>query len=287
MLHAQTSLGRMPAAALGSRFKRTRAFVVRPAVRRTIRRVSFAFASLATLGIVWHYSVGTLFNPMLVASPAATFSKIGAMLASGELLLHVGVSLRRVLIGYVTGCALGILFGALIGRIRIIAEFVDPVVELIRPISPVAMVPLAMLWFGIGELSKYFIIIYATVIIVLLNTAAGVSRTPSTRIRAAYCLGATDYQVFRKVILPSAVPYILTGMRVALGFSFMGIVAAELIGAREGLGFLIMNSQLLLQTDQLFVGLLTLGVLGLVVDRIFRAILARSMRRYMRTDELI
>ena len=87
--------------------------------------------------------------------------------------------------------------------------------------------------------------------------------------------------MFRKVILPSAVPYVLTGMRVALGFSFMGIVAAELIGAREGLGFLIMNSQMLLQSEQLFVGLLSLGVVGLLVDRVFRAILSRSMRRYL------
>jgi ABC-type nitrate/sulfonate/bicarbonate transport system permease component len=151
----------------------------------------------------------------------------------------------------------------------------------------VALVPLAMLWFGIGESSKYFIIIYATIVVVLLNTAAGVSRTPEMRIHAARCLGATDFQLFWKVILPSAVPYILTGMRIALGFSFMGIVAAELIGAREGIGFLIMNSQMLMQTSQLFVGLLTLGILGLIVDRIFRALLARSMRRYMRADELI
>jgi ABC-type nitrate/sulfonate/bicarbonate transport system permease component len=176
---------------------------------------------------------------------------------------------------------LGIAAGVAIGRIRLIRELTDPVLELIRPISPVAMVPLAMLWFGIGETSKHFIIIYATLIIVLLNTAAGVARTPITRIRAAQCLGAGDYQLLYKVVLPSAVPYILTGMRIALGFSFMGIVAAELIGAREGLGFLIMNSQLLLQTDQLFVGLLTLGVVGLIVDRAFRIVLARSMRRYM------
>jgi ABC-type nitrate/sulfonate/bicarbonate transport system permease component len=287
MLRVQTPPNKLGTARPCNRLQQVRAIVLRPSVRRALRKVSFAAASLATLGIAWHFSVGTLFNSMLVASPEATFAKIGKMLASGELLLHVGVSLRRVLVGYIIGCALGILFGAVIGRVRIVAEFVDPVVELVRPISPVAMVPLAMLWFGIGELSKYFIIIYATVIIVLLNTSAGVSRTPIMRIRAAYCLGATDYQVFRKVILPSAVPYILTGMRIALGFSFMGIVAAELIGAREGLGFLIMNSQLLLQTDQLFVGLLTLGVLGLIVDRIFRAILARSMRRYMRSDELI
>jgi ABC-type nitrate/sulfonate/bicarbonate transport system permease component len=287
MLRVQTPPNKLGTGRTGSRLERARAVVIQPSVRRAVRKVSFAVASLATLGIAWHFSVGTLFNSMLVASPEATFAKIGKMLASGELLLHVGVSLRRVLVGYITGCALGILLGAVIGRVRMVAEFVDPVVELVRPISPVAMVPLAMLWFGIGELSKYFIIIYATVIVVLLNTAAGVSRTPVMRIRAAYCLGATDYQVFRKVILPSAVPYILTGMRVALGFSFMGIVAAELIGAREGLGFLIMNSQLLLQTDQLFVGLLTLGVLGLIVDRIFRTIIARSMRRYMRSDELI
>ena len=137
------------------------------------------------------------------------------------------------------------------GRFWLAHELAEPVLELIRPISPVAIVPLAMLWFGIGEMSKFFIIIYATVIIVLLNTAAGVSRTP------------------------------VTGMRVALGFSFMGIVAAELISAREGPGFLIMNSQLLLQTDQLFVGLLALGVVGLLVDRAFRSILQRCTRRYM------
>jgi ABC-type nitrate/sulfonate/bicarbonate transport system permease component len=259
----------------------------RPRVRRSLRKLGFAIISFSVLLVVWHLSVGTLFNPVLVASPEATFTKIATMLESGELIRHVAVSLERVLIGYVVGCTLGIVLGAIIGRIKIAGELIDPVLELIRPISPVALVPLAMLWFGIGELSKYFIIIYATVIIVLLNTAAGVSRAPITRIRAAQCLGATNYQLFRKVVLPSAVPYILTGMRVALGFSFMGIVAAELIGAREGLGFLIMNSQLLLQTDQLFVGLLTLGIVGLIVDRVFRAVLARSTRRYMRSDELI
>lgn len=267
--------------------RKTHGPMLSPGVRRSARKFMFAIVSLGLLLVAWHFSVGTLFNSKLVASPEATFAKMSTMIASGELFLHVGVSLQRVLIGYVIGCAMGIILGAIIGRVRVVAELSDPILELVRPISPVAIVPLAMLWFGIGELSKFFIIIYATVIIVLLNTAAGVSRTPVARIRAARCLGATQYQLFRKVILPSAVPYILTGMRVALGFSFMGIVAAELIGAREGLGFLIMNSQLLLQTDQLFVGLLTLGVVGLLVDRVFRALLARSMRRYMQSDDLI
>ena len=258
-----------------------------PRARRNLRRFLCALASFGTLLAIWHFSVGTIFNSTLVASPEETFAKGISMLLSGELLRDIGVSLKRVLVGYVLGCAVGISVGAIIGRYRLVADFVDPVLELIRPISPVALVPLAMLWFGIGELSKYFIIFYATVIVVLMNTAAGVSRTPPTRIRAARCLGATEQQLFRKVVLPSAVPYILTGMRIAMGFSFMGIVAAELIGAQEGIGFLIMNSQMLLETARLFVGLLSLGIVGLIVDRAFRAILTRSMRRYMQSDELI
>jgi ABC-type nitrate/sulfonate/bicarbonate transport system permease component len=254
---------------------------------RFARQAMMAVISVGTVLLLWHLSVGTLFNPVLVPTPGATFAKAWSMMASGELFRHIAVSMKRVLIGYVVGSLCGIAIGAVMGRLWLARELADPLLELIRPISPVAIVPLAMLWFGIGEISKFFVIVYATVIIVLINTAAGVSRTPITRIRAARCLGASEYEVFIKVVLPSAVPYVLTGMRVALGFSFMGIVAAELIGAREGLGFLIMNSQLLLQTDQLFVGLLALGVVGFIVDRIFRAILARSMRRYMQFHDQV
>lgn len=250
-------------------------------LKRATRQTLMALISLGSVLLLWHLSVGTLFNSALVPTPAATFSKAWSMMVTGELFMHIGVSLRRVLVGYVAGCAAGIMLGAVIGRFWLARELADPVLEVIRPISPVAIVPLAMLWFGIGEVSKYFIIIYATLIIVLLNTAAGVSRTPATRVRAARCLGANEYEVFLKVVLPSAVPYVLTGMRVALGFSFMGIVAAELIGAREGLGFLIMNSQMLLQTEQLFVGLLSLGVVGAIIDRVFRTVLDRYTRRYI------
>ncbi|HLE92957.1 MAG TPA: ABC transporter permease [Sulfuricaulis sp.] len=250
-------------------------------LKRAIRQTLMALISLGSVLLLWHLSVGTLFNSALVPTPAATFSKAWGMMMTGELFMHIGVSLRRVLVGYVAGCVGGIMLGAVIGRFWLARELADPVLEVIRPISPVAIVPLAMLWFGIGEVSKYFIIIYATLIIVLLNTAAGVSRTPVTRVRAARCLGANEYDVFLKVVLPSAVPYVLTGMRVALGFSFMGIVAAELIGAREGLGFLIMNSQLLLQTEQLFVGLLSLGVVGAIIDRVFRIVLDRYTRSYI------
>lgn len=246
-----------------------------------LRQIVMAVISISTLLLLWHLMSKYVFNPVIVASPEKTFSTAWEMMQTGELFRHIGVSLWRVVVGYVIGCFFGIVLGALIGRIRLVRELTEPVLELIRPISPVAMVPLAMLWFGIGEMSKYFVILYATVIIVVLNTAAGVARAPVTRIRAARCLGANEYQVFVKVMFPSAMPFILTGMRVALGFSFMGIVAAELIGAREGIGFLIMNSRQLLQTEQLFVGLLSLGVVGAIIDRVFRTVLDRYTRRYM------
>ena len=137
-----------------------------PAARRVLWRLTCAAVSLTVVLVLWQLSVGTLLNAALVATPAATFSKAWSMIQSGELFGHVAISLRRVIIGYVTGCLLGIFLGAIIGRYRLVADFLDPVIELIRPISPVALVPLAMLWFGIGESSKYFIIIYATIVVV-------------------------------------------------------------------------------------------------------------------------
>jgi ABC-type nitrate/sulfonate/bicarbonate transport system permease component len=251
------------------------------ALPRVLRQMVMAVISIGTLLLLWHLSSKYVFNAVLIATPEQTFATAWEMMKTGELFRHIGVSLLRVLIGYIIGCFFGIVLGALIGRIRLIRELADPVLELIRPISPVAIVPLAMLWFGIGEMSKYVVILYATVIVMVLNTAAGVARAPVTRIRAARSLGANEYQVFAKVMFPSAMPFILTGMRVALGFSFMGIVAAELIGAREGIGFLIMNSRQLMNTEQLFVGLLSLGVVGAIIDRLFRSVLDRYTRRYM------
>ena len=130
-------------------------------------------------------------------------------------------------------------------------------------------------------MSRYFIIFYGVVIIMIMNTAAGVSATPNIRLNAARCLGATPHQIFRRIVIPSAVPYILTGMRVALGFAFMGIVAAEMIAAQSGIGYLIMQSRMLLRTDIMFVGLVTLGVLGAVIDGLFKLAIDRTMKRYM------
>ena len=140
---------------------------------------------------------------------------------------------------------------------------------------------LFIIWFGIGVMSRYFIIFYGVVIIMIINTTAGVAAGSNIRLNAAKCLGARRGQIFLRIIIPSALPYILTGMRVALGFAFMGIVAAEMIAAQSGIGYLIMQSRTLLRTDIMFVGLVTLGVLGAIIDGCFKLAIDRTMRRFM------
>ena len=147
------------------------------------------------------------------------------------------------------------------------------------------MIPLSILWFGIGEFSRYFIIFYATVVVVAMNTAAGVSTQPVSRARAARSLGASEAKVFTHVVIPTAIPQILTGMRVAVGFSFMGVVAAEMIGANSGIGYLIMQSRQMIEPERMFVGLLSLSVVGLATDRLFRFAVQWSSKRFTQYQE--
>lgn len=250
-------------------------------IRSALRSFAIAATSISLVIVGWALFVRYFAVSDLVPSPWDTASTASAMIANGTLFWHVIVSLERVLIGYAAGCVVGILVGTVIGRIKIAGQFAAPLLQLMRPISPVALVPLSIIWFGIGDLSRYFIIFYGVVIIMIMTTAAGVAATPNIRLNAARCLGAKPRQLFRRIIIPSAVPYILTGMRVALGFAFMGIVAAEMIAANSGIGYLIMQSRTLLRTDIMFVGLVTLGVIGAIIDGGFKIAIDRTMKRYM------
>jgi ABC-type nitrate/sulfonate/bicarbonate transport system permease component len=254
---------------------------MQPRLALLLKHAAITAVSISVAVFAWALFARYFAFPDLVPSPWETFGTGAQLLSSGALLNHVAVSLQRVLVGYAAGCAIGICIGAVMGRIEIVAQFADPLLQLMRPISPVALVPLSIIWFGIGDMSRYFIIFYGVVIIMILNTAAGVASTPNIRLNAARCLGARRSQIFRRIIIPSAVPYILTGMRVALGFAFMGIVAAEMIAAQSGIGYLIMQSRMLLRTDIMFVGLVTLGVLGAVIDGCFKLAINRTMQRFM------
>jgi ABC-type nitrate/sulfonate/bicarbonate transport system permease component len=238
-------------------------------------------ASISVAVIAWQLLSTFVFNPFLIPPPLAVAQAAIPMLLSGEILSDVSISMVRVLVGFVTGSLVGVVMGVLLGRIRLLHDLLDPIIELLRYLSPTAMIPIAVIWFGIGELSKYFLIFWGTYFIVLINTIAGVWRAPIARQRAAECLGANKLQIFILVVVPSAAPYIVTGMRIAMASSFMSIIPAEILAADSGIGYLLQKSSMLLQTNRIFVALLTICILGFVVDRIFRFIVDRTMARYM------
>jgi NitT/TauT family transport system permease protein/taurine transport system permease protein len=203
------------------------------------------------------------------------------MIKSGEIFRDIGISLVRVLIGFSLGSLAAIVMGVIMGRIRLINELLDPIIEVLRYLSPTAMIPIAVIWFGIGEQSKYFLIFWGTFFFVLINTVAGVIRTPLARQRAAQCLGANQFEIFLIVIIPSAIPYIITGMRVAMASSYMSIIPAEMLAAQSGLGHLLQVSGMLAQTDRIFVALAAISLLGFATDRLFRWLVHRTLNRYM------
>jgi ABC-type nitrate/sulfonate/bicarbonate transport system permease component len=245
------------------------------------RALLLSVSSLLFALLAWQVMSTYVFNPFLIPPPLEVARTALPMLASGEILGDVSISMTRILIGFLAGSLFGIALGVLLGRIRLLHDLLDPIVELLRYLSPTAMIPIAVIWFGIGEMSKYFLIFWGTFFIVLINTTAGVLRAPVARQRAAECLGASRLQIFALVVIPSGVPYIVTGMRVAMASSFMSIIPAEILAADSGIGYLLQKSSMLLQTNRIFVALLTICILGFVVDRMFRMFVERILARYM------
>ena len=250
------------------------------------RGILLSATSLLIAFFIWQLLSTFIFNPFLIPPPVEVIRTAIPMLMSGTTRTLFGEFAPNILtiedsLQARSGSLIGILFGVLLGRIRVLHELLDPIMELLRYLSPTAMITIAVIWFGIGEMSKYFLIFWGTFFIVVVNTTAGVWRAPVTRQRAAECLGANQLEIFLMVIIPSAVPYIVTGMRVAMASSFMSIIPAEILAADSGIGYLLQKSSLLLQTNRIFVALLTICLLGFVVDRIFRFLVERVLTRYM------
>jgi len=183
-----------------------------------------------------------------------------------------------VLEGFALAMVIALPLGVLMGVSTAVRGLVEPLIELLRPIPPIAFIPLAILWFGIGEISKVTIIAYGAFFPIFVNTMAGFRDVDRVHIRAAQALGAGRYEIFRDVVLPSAFPQMVTGARLGMGLAFIVLVAAELVAASEGLGYLINDARFSFRTDQIFVGMITIGVLGLVLNKM----LLEAERRLLR-----
>lgn len=226
----------------------------------------------AAIVIVWQLVVAlTNAHVAILPPPLLAAQTFVGLVASGELFVHVGASLGRVVSAWLLSAVVAIPLGLAMGRSKRLENIVDPVVELFRPISPLAWIPLAILWFGIGETGKIFIIFIATFFPILLNTVSGVKGVDPVLIRAGRVLGCdTDRALFHKVVLPAAMPTIVVGLRISFGTGWAAIIAAELVAAQVGLGYLIADGMEILRSDLVLVGMVTIGILGVMIDAVFR-----------------
>jgi len=201
-------------------------------------------------------------------TPPEVVSRAGTLLSNGTLQEDIAASLGRVFVGFALGTALAVPVGFLMGWYGIVRGLVEPWVQFFRTIPPLAIIPLAIVLMGIGETPKIFVIFLAAFLVCVISTFQGVVNVDRTLINAARVLGARDAGIFVRVVVPASTPFILVGMRVGLGSAWATLVAAELIAAQEGLGFRMQNAQLYYDLPTIFVGLITIGILGLLMDRL-------------------
>jgi ABC-type nitrate/sulfonate/bicarbonate transport system permease component len=228
--------------------------------------------AVVVIVIVWQLVIA-IFRPhvSLLPPPVIAAHEFWTLFASGELFLHTGTSLARVFSAWTITGAIAIPLGLAMGWSRRVERIVDPFVEIFRPISPLAWIPLAILWFGIGEAGKVFVVCVATLFPTLLSTIAGVKRIDPVLVHAGQVLGCTNQaSLFRKVIFPAALPSIVVGLRISFGTGWAAIIAAELVAARSGLGYLIANGMEILRADKVLVGMAMIGLLGVAFDALFR-----------------
>ncbi|MDX8495951.1 ABC transporter permease subunit [Mesorhizobium sp. VK22B] len=217
-----------------------------------------------------------LVSPVFLPSPVAVWTKFVVVASDGfvdaTLLQHIAASLWRVFAALIVAIAVGVPVGLAIGISRIGRGVFDPLLEFLRPLPPLAYLPLIVIWFGIGEPSKILVISIAMLAPVALSTAAGVRGVSRERIDAARSLGATRGQVVRHVVLPSALPSILTGLRIALGAGWSTLVAAELVAATRGLGFMIQSAAQFLVTDVVVMGILVIATIAFALEFVIRRV---------------
>lgn len=213
-----------------------------------------------------------LINAVLLPSPLTVWGALVDSLYDGSLIRHVAASMERVLVGVFLAAVVGLSLGVLLGRSSTVADYCKPIIEALRPIPPIAWTPLAILWFGIGNAPSYFLVFIGAVFPVFISTYSAVRNIERTQINAALCLGATPTMLVRDVLIPGALPVIFPGLRIALGVGWMCVVAAELIAAQSGLGYMIQQSRLLLQTHFVVAGMIAIGIIGFAMNAIMTLI---------------
>jgi ABC-type nitrate/sulfonate/bicarbonate transport system permease component len=238
------------------------AWLTRPAL------VVGALSLAVVIGLYWLMALRPGTNSALVPAPPAILAAFAGELQSGDLWINTLASLKRVVIGFGIGATLALVLGALAGWFRYWGYVLNPIIDALRPIPALAYIPLVIVWVGIGEPSRIIIIALAVFKPCVVNARAGMKEVAQIYVDAARTLGASRWRVFATVALPSAVPYFIAGLRTGVSTGFLALVAAELIAAPSGLGFMIQNAGQYFRTDVTIVGIIVIGLLGALLDQL-------------------
>jgi sulfonate transport system permease protein len=224
---------------------------------------------LLLLSLWWWGSRAGLWNPFLLPGPGRVLSSLGDLAASGDLARHASVSLGRVVGGFLLACSAALPLGIGLGLRPAWSRRLYPLLEFLRHVPPLAVLPLLILWFGIGEASKLAVIFMAAFFPLFLNALDGIRRCDPGLVEVGRTLGFPGGRILRRIVLPSALPSILTGLRLGLGYSWRALIGAELIAAASGLGYLIHDAESLSRPDVIVAGVLALGLVGSLSDHLF------------------
>lgn len=243
------------------------------------RVLPFVYAAVIIV-VIWQLVVtATKPDPSVLPPPLDVVTTFGQLLVNGQLALDTAYSVGRVVSAWLLSAIVAIPLGLVMGSSRRLERVVNPFVELLRPISPLAWIPMAILWFGIGESGKIFVVFIGTFFPILLSTIAGVKAVDPVLLHAGQVFGCSNRLIlFRRVLVPASLPSVVVGLRVAFGTGWAAIIAAELVAAHTGLGYLIANGMDILRADQVLVGMIVIGLLGFLFDTFFRYL----QRRYAR-----
>ncbi|MDD5016983.1 MAG: ABC transporter permease [Eubacteriales bacterium] len=246
---------------------------------RVFLKIFSAIISIGAFLLIWHIATNGTKLGELMPGPIelisslikSTYTNIGKYTIIG----HILFSLSRVLIAFTVGGVIGILLGTAMGWYKTAEAIFRPFYEMIRPIPPIAWISLAILWFGLGEIMKYFVIFLAAFSIITYNAFAGAQAVDPVLIGAAKMLGAKDSRIFRSIVFPSAVPYIFAGLHTAISASWATVVAAEMVRASEGAGWLIIQGMEMNNMIQILIGIIAIGIVGLLLSIIMRGVEAK------------
>lgn len=222
-----------------------------------------------------HYS--GIVNPALIPTPAQVARRFWQLMSNGKLPIDMLISTQRVLVGVVLGTLLAVPTGFVLGWNRSVHVFADPLINFFRALPPIALIPLVVVYFGIGEAAKVVILFYAAFFSGVIVMYEGISQISPIYIRVARTLGATDGEIFRRVIVSLSLPHILTAVRVELGVVWATLVASELIAAQSGLGAMIQNASSFFQLDVIYLGIICIGLIALIMDLILRKVSHRFL----------